>query len=258
MNKINFIFRALTCTVCAFTSGVAVYRGNIDYSHIEDNDVIAVEDIDSSLNNSSSDILEIKKEEAKSKDNSGSNDNTETKPEDENTSGDISSGPTGHTSTSNPATSEPAKPAPNPTVKQYNSLAEWEADVMGVCPSQRPAYAQTGHKSYLPAIGISGLGQPNTPNRAVELTWNDMKIYGASNAGALGTYGMIINDRSCSNDNYSFKINWATNTVEWYMTWGGAKPQGTDISVKLDNLANQMTARLQWVVSAYNSKCPNN
>lgn len=258
MNKIDITFRALSCIVSLFTGSIMINAatGNISKNQSVENTAIVnestqeidtVSSTDSKVSNSKKEEKQQTEDNPKPSSNSSSSSQT---PQD--------SGPTGHTTVPDHSTPEPPKPAYNPTVKQYNNLAEWEADVMGVCPSQRPAYAQTSYKSYLPAIGISGLGQRNTPNRAVDLTWNDMKIYGASNTGALGTYGMIIGDRSCSNDNYSFKIDWHSNTVEWYMTWGGDKSSSGSMQSTLDNLASQMTQRLRWVDSTYRNKCPNN
>lgn len=253
MNKLNIILRAISCANLLLTGGSTLYNANQPAIEVQ----IVGEDIRNSPEEVSEKTDTATKTETKPEQTKEETPKSETPQQTGPTYVETSpDGPTGHSS----ATSgiEPAKPAPNPVIKQYNSLADWEADVWELCPSQRPAYTQTGYVSYIPAIGISGLGSPNTPDKAVEILWNNMKTQGLSRL-AFGSYGMITNNRTYGNDRWSFYANASDLNVYWQQTFDNENlTMSPEKEAEFNALASQMTAHLKYIDSAYRAKCPNN
>lgn len=252
MNKINIILRAISCASLLLTGGSTLYNANqptVETPIVEENISTSPEDV--SNKSDVADKTESKTEQAK-EGSSKPETPQQTEPTYVETSDD---GPTGHSSFKSGV--EPAKPVHNPAVKQYDSLADWEADVWGLCPSQRPDYTRTSYVSYIPAIGISGLGSPNTPDKAVEILWNNMKTQGLSRL-AFGSYGMITNNRTYGNGRWSFYANASDLNVYWQQTFDNENLTiSPEKAAEFNALAAQMTAHLKYIDSAYRAKCPN-
>lgn len=252
MNKLGIILNIIGCGGCILTGSSAIYNATIQPSNVA---IIDSGGDHSETENTATPTEPAIREQPK--------DETDEKVEEvitaqtSNSQPDVapaSISPTGHTATAAYSTPEPAKPTYTPDVNQYNSLADWESDMMGLCPSQRPKSNVWGG-SYLPAIGISGLGQATSPDRAAELAWDStMKTGQWASAGFYSDYA----GKSCTNDKYIFMVDWSNKTIYWKMSFGGEKEASPELWQSLDNMAAQMTARLQWVDNAYHSKCPNN
>lgn len=262
MDKLSIAIKIISCASMLLTGGSMVYNVSStntgDSSSIEQSDPnVKVED--NGHGTITSTILpgdDRYKDPNKADDNDSSTGGDNGNGESGNTPPASDSGPTGHTAAPGYSTPEPAQPSYSASTKIYNSGQEWEADVMGLCPSQRPESNFSWDESYLPAIGISSFGKINSPEKAVEIVWDGMKRYGGT--GVFGVYGIITDNRSCVNDRYSFRLIPGTDTVEWYMTFGGSKEASPELWGALDATAQRMTAHYQYIDSAYRAKCPNN
>lgn len=256
MDKLNLALRAISIATTLITGSSAFYQSNMNAS------TTVIADSESSTwgnGHGAEPIISVPTNgtQTENKDNSST---TETTPPTSDTPSQpaYGDGATGHSDCIANCAPEPAKPVKDPGAKSYNSTAEWEADVWGLCPSQRPAYTNIGRVSYIPAIEISGVGWITSPTRAVEIFWDNAMRDGVSQI-SLGSYGMITNNRTYGNDRWTFRMDLNTKIVSYGMTFPEENLTLTaDKKAEFDNLANQLSAHLKWVDNTYHAKCPNN
>lgn len=182
---------------------------------------------------------------------------------------DSPNGPTGHAAAPSYNTPEPAKP----TVKyKYTSVYEFEEAFRGVCPQDVPDDAWPDKLRPGVALGIlhSAYGSKDPLAYADEI-WSQMKEdpNRGFDGGGIWLFGSDLFDSLLGSDGVDqwkymvgFTLNWSTKTVDWRRVnedkyYKGKEGFGTDsdVYIKMERAAKQMTARIRQRESEFKAKC---
>lgn len=171
-----------------------------------------------------------------------------------------------------PAQSEAPKQEPLPTTgpaaptpKRYTTIPEYEDDIMGLCPSERPAtsFEYTG---LLPTLGLRSSGPSSKTIEELKL-W--IGVYWSAWRTGQAVYPEEVDVGAIHRFGFdyvalSFYVNFSTLTVTYHNTWDDevdlfekVRKSRPELITKLDQTAKDMTAYLRYLDSAYTAKCPN-